>query len=80
MEDKFKLLDEMSMLKNITTNNISEINKIASFFEMSKSLFEVQINYANNQLDLYNFGNNKSALFDALNNFVENLKNFNSFF
>ena len=78
MEDKFKLLDEMSMLKNITNNNISEINKIASFFKMFNSLFEVQINYANNQLDLYNFWNNKSALFDALNNFVENLKNFNN--
>ena len=78
MEDKFKLVDEMSSLQNATNNNILEINKIASFFKVFSSLFEEQINYVNNQLALFNFENNKSTLFNILNNAIENLKKFNN--
>ena len=78
MEDKFKLLDEMSSLQNATNNYILEINKIASFFKVFSSLFEEQINYVNNQLDLFNFENNRSTLFNILNIAIENLKKFNN--
>ena len=78
MEDKFKLLDEMSSLQNATNNYILEINKIASFFKVFSSLFEEQINYVNNQLDVFNFENNRSTLFNILNIAIENLKKFNN--
>ena len=78
MEDKFKLLDEMSSLQNATNNFILEINKIASFFKVFSSLFEEQINYVNNQLDVFNFENNRSTLFNILNIAIENLKKFNN--
>ena len=78
MEDKFKLLDEMSSLQNATNNYIIEINKIASFFKVFSSLFEEQINYVNNQLDVFNFENNRSTLFNILNIAIENLKKFNN--
>ena len=78
MEDKFKLLDEMSSLQNATNNYILEINKIASFFKVFSSLFEEQINYVNNQLDLFNFENNRTTLFNILNSAIENLKKFNN--
>ena len=78
MEDKFKLLDEMSSLQNATNNNILEINKLASFFKVFSSLFEEQINCVNNQLDVFNFENNRSTLFNILNFAIENLKKFNN--
>ena len=78
MEDKFKLLDEMSSLQNATNNYILEINKIASFFKVFSSLFEEQINYVNNQLYVFNFENNRSTLFNILNIAIENLKKFNN--
>ena len=78
MEDKFKLLDEMSSLQKTTNYNILEINKIASFFKVFSSLFEEQINYVNNQLDVFNFENNRSTLFNILNIAIENLKKFNN--
>ena len=78
MEDKFKLLDEMSSLQNATNNYILEINKIASFFKVFSSLFEEQINYVNNQLDVFNFENNRTTLFNILNIAIENLKKFNN--
>ena len=78
MEDKFKLLDEMSIMKNITDNNIFEINKIASFFKIFGSIFEEQIISTNNKLNSFEFENNKSSLFDHLRNIVDNVKNFNN--
>ena len=78
MEDKFKLLDEMSIMKNITDNNIFEINKIASFFKIFGSIFEEQIISTNNKLNSFEFENNKSSLFDNLRNIVDNVKNFNN--
>jgi len=78
MEDKFKLLDEMSIMKNITDNNIFEINKIASFFKIFGSIFEEQIISTNNKLNSFEFENNKSSLFAHLRNIVDNVKNFNN--
>ena len=78
MEEKFKLIDEMAFIQNITNKNISEINKIASVFKMISSLFEEQINSTNNKLNEFNFDKNKSLLFDNLNSILENIKKFNN--
>ena len=78
MEEKFKLIDEMSYLKDITNNNILEINKIASFFKVFRAMFEEQINSTNNKLNLFNFGDKNSLLFNNLNNIFENLKKINN--
>ena len=78
MEEKFKLINEMSFLQNITNKNILEINKISSFFNLFKSLFEEQIKSINNRLNDFNFGNNESSLFSNLNNIVDKFKKFNN--
>ena len=78
MEEKFKLINEMSFLQNITKNNILEINKISSFFNLFRSLFEEQIKSINNRLNEFNFGNNESPLFSNLNNIVDKFKKFNN--
>ena len=78
MEEKFKLIDEMAFIQNITNKNISEINKISSVFKMISSLFEEQINSTNNKLNEFNFEKNKSLLFDNLNSILENIKKFNN--
>lgn len=78
MEEKenFKLFEEIQFLENITNNNILEINKINSFFKVFSSLFEEQINFINNKLNGFNFGNNTTFLSSKLNNIFENFIKF----
>ena len=78
MEDKFKLINEISIMKNMTDKNVFEMNKIVSFFKLFGSMFEEQINSANNKLNKFEFENNKSLLFDNLGNIFNNVKNFNN--
>ena len=78
MEEKenFKLFEEIHFLENIKNNNILEINKINSFFKVFSSLFEEQINFINNKLNGFNFGNNTTFLSSKLNNIFENFIKF----
>ena len=55
MEDKFKLINEISIMKNMTDNNVFEMNKIVSFFKLFGSMFEEQINSVNNKLNKFAF-------------------------
>jgi hypothetical protein len=82
MEEKSKLDQEITMIKNNSSKSISELKNFSLFFKIFSTSFMDQINSLNDKITLYNEKNNsivnQSLLSTNLNSIVDNFKQFNN--
>ena len=82
MEEKSKLDQEITMIKENTNKNILELKNFSSFFNIFSSIFQEQIKSLNDKISLYQEQNssmaNQSLLSTNLNSIVDIFKQFNN--
>lgn len=82
MEEKSKLDQEITFIKDNSNKNILELKSFSSFFKIFSSMFQEQIKSLNDKISLYQEQNssivNQSLLSTNLNSIVDNFKQFNN--
>ena len=82
MEEKSKLDQEITMMKNNSSKSISELKNFSLFFKIFSTTFKEQANAISDKISLYNEKNssikNQTLLSTNLNSIVDNFKQFNN--